>query len=326
MNKHSSPFSLESARKRAEIISRIRQFFHDRDVLEVETPALVRGNGADYHLDPFITEFHPSGWKHGAGSETAYLHTSPELAMKRLLAAGFGDLFQICKVYRNGECGRIHNPEFTMLEWYRLNFSMDHMIDETVALMTAILGNRPVHKNRYDTLVSDATGFNALATGADELHRFCRSRDLNPPLFATVIDGLQFVMSQIIEPGFDPHAITVVTHFPADQALFARLDPEDARFSLRFEAYCGHMELANGFEELADWKQNEQRMVRENEKRRRAGKGELVLDQEFVAALKKSLPPCSGNALGLDRLIMLALGKRSINEVMAFGWNENQAI
>jgi lysyl-tRNA synthetase class 2 len=311
----------ESAALRAQIIRRIRDFFRDRNVLEVETPIVTHSCPTDCHIDPFATEFHPNGWRRTLGSETVYLHTSPEFAMKRLLTQGYGDIYQIGKVFRNGETGAIHNPEFTMLEWYRVNVGMNGLIDEVALLLQMVLGDRPVVRRDYAGLFTGCTGIDPLATDSAALARLCRSRDVAAPAFETVTDGLQFIMSEIIEPGFMADTITVVHRYPADQAVFAALDPADPRVALRFEAYCGDIELANGFEELGDWRENERRMKQENEKRRAIGKPALPVARPFIEALKKGLPRCSGVALGLDRLIMLALGKRSIGEVISFPWD-----
>jgi lysyl-tRNA synthetase class 2 len=310
----------ETAASRALIIQRIREFFSSRNVLEVETPILTHGSPTDCHIDPFAAEYHPNGWRGSAGSETVYLHTSPEFAMKRLLAQGFGDIYQICKVFRNGETGSTHNPEFTMLEWYRTGFTMDALIDEVCALVQAVLGTRTIAKKRYCDLFAETTGLDPLRAAIDDIAGFCQSHGLNPPPFATATDGLQFVMSEFIEPRFDPGAITIVSCYPADQAVFAAISPADPRVALRFEAYCGRIELANGFEELGDWRENERRMEQENEKRRAIGKPELPVDRRFIEALQKGLPACSGVALGLDRLIMAALGKKKLGEVIAFPW------
>ncbi|MBN1128752.1 MAG: EF-P lysine aminoacylase GenX [Chitinispirillaceae bacterium] len=310
----------ETALSRAHILRRIREFFASRNVLEVETPLLSRGATTDCHIDSFVTQFHPNGWRRSAGSETAFLHASPEFAMKRLLARGLGDIFQICKVFRNGEVGTIHNPEFTMLEWYRKGFGMDALIDETVSLVQECLGDLPVVSRDYAGLLSEYAGIDALAADCATITRFCRSRGLEPPNLTSPTDGLQFVMTEIIEPALDSATITVVSRYPADQAVFAALDPADPRVALRFEIYCGGMELANGFEELGNAGENERRMSAENEKRRAIGKPELPPDRGFIDALHKGLPPCSGVALGIDRLVMLALGKKSIGDVIAFPW------
>jgi lysyl-tRNA synthetase class 2 len=310
----------ETAASRALITRRIRDFFSSRNVLEVETPILTHGSPTDCHIDPFAAAFHPGGWHKSAGSETVYLHTSPEFAMKRLIAQGFGDIYQIGKVFRNGETGGIHNPEFTMLEWYRKGFCMDDLISEVIALIRLALGDRPLHERPYVELFAASTGIDPLSGSTDDLAGFCQSHGLNPPPFATVTDGLQFVMSEFIEPRFDAGAITVVSRYPAGQAVFAALSPEDPRVALRFEAYCGRIELANGFEELGDWQENKWRMEWENEKRRAIGKPEFPIDRRFIEALQKGLPPCSGVALGLDRLIMCALGRKTIGEVVAFPW------
>jgi lysyl-tRNA synthetase class 2 len=311
----------ETAAARARIMNDVRTFFKSHNILEVETPIMTHGSPTDCHIDPFTADFHPNGWRRSAGSETVYLHTSPEFAMKRLLAQGFGDIFQICKVFRNGETGTIHNPEFTLLEWYRTGFSMDALIDEVCALVQTVLGNRPIAQKRYCDLFAQTTGLDPLQAAIDDIAGFCQSHGLNPPSFTTVTDGLQFVLSEFIEPRFDHSAITVVSRYPADQAVFAALDPGDPRCALRFEIYCGGMELANGFEELCDWQENERRVMQENEKRRAAGKPVLTVDRRFIGAMQKGLPPCSGVALGLDRLIMCALGKQSIGEVIAFPWD-----
>jgi lysyl-tRNA synthetase class 2 len=312
--------NIESAICRAKTIRLIRDFFMKKNVLEVETPLLTHGSPTDCHIDPFTTVFHPNGWRRSSGSEPAYLHTSPEFAMKRLLAQGFGDIFQICKVFRNGETGQVHNPEFTMLEWYRVGYGMDDLIDEVSELIQTVLGKKQVVRIRYCELFAQTAGLDPLRVTTDEITGLCRSRGKNPAPFTTVIDGLQFVMSELIEPGFDHDRITIISHYPANQAVFAALYSQDPRVALRFETYCGGMECANGFEELGDLQENEQRMAEENEKRRSIGKPGLPLDLHFIAALKKGLPRCSGVALGLDRLVMIALGKRSIHEVIAFPW------
>jgi len=198
---------------------------------------------------------------------------------------------------------------------------MDALIGEVCALLQTTLGQRSVEKKRYGDLFKAMTGLNPLQASIDEITTCCASRGKNAPAFTTVIDGLQFVMSELIEPCFNPVAITVVSHYPADQAVFAALDPDNPHVALRFEVYCGGMELTNGFEELGDWQENDRRMVQENEKRRVMGKPVLTLDGHFIDALKTGLPHCSGVALGLDRLVMLALGKQSIAEVIAFPWD-----
>jgi len=243
--------------------------------------------------------------------------------MKRLLAAGYRDIFQIGKVFRNGERGRIHNPEFTMLEWYRIDRDMFSCMDETAALINAVLGEKKIIKKNYAELFMEATGIDPLTAGLQKVIECCASQGRIPPEFATLTDALQFAMAELVEPGFPADALVIVHHYPADQAVLAMLEPGDQRVAKRFEVYCGGCELANGFEELVDWKENERRQEEENEKRAAPGKETLPVDRLFVDEIKKGLPPCSGVALGLDRLIMLALKKKSIDDVVPFAWEKS---
>jgi elongation factor P--(R)-beta-lysine ligase len=315
--------NFETAIKRAEIIRTIRDFFTSRNVLEVETPVVSHGTPTDCHSDLFSTAYHPAGARKQAGNETVYLRTSPEFHMKRLLASGYRDIFQIGKVFRNGERGRIHNPEFTMLEWYRTDRDMSACMDETAALISAVLGKKKIIKKNYAELFMEATGIDPLGGSLRAVIECCASRGKIPPEFATLTDALQFAMAELVEPGFPADALVIVHHYPADQAVLAMLEPGDQRVAKRFEVYSGGCELANGFEELVDWKENERRQQEENAKRAACGKEQRPVDQAFIDALKKGLPPCSGVALGLDRLIMLALKKQSIDEVLPFAWEKS---
>ena len=312
--------SWDTARRRAAILDRVREFFRSRNVLEVETPILSHSGSVDGHIDLFSAQFHPAGTPGPAPSETAWLGTSPEYHMKRLLASGYGDVFQIGKVFRNGELGRIHNPEFTMLEWYRVGWTMEQLIGETAALITGILGDRGVVRKKYADLFAETTGINPLTATMGDVEALFASRGIAAPPFATVTDALQFAMAAIVEPALDAGSVAVVSHYPAAQAVLAVLDPDDPRTALRFEAYCGGVELANGFEELGDGAETRRRLLEENAKRRSLGRGELPIDNRFLAALESGLPSCSGVALGLDRLIMLALGKKTLGEVVTFRW------
>jgi lysyl-tRNA synthetase class 2 len=310
----------ETAIKRAEIIQKARNFFKARNVLEVETPILSHGSPADCHLDVFSTGYHPAGAQKPGRSEAVFLRTSPEFHMKRLLASGYSDIFQIGKVFRNGERGRLHNPEFTMLEWYRTGMGMSGLIDEAAVLVTEVLGRKRIVKKTYAQVFKEATNIDPLAANLKEVAGYCESRGKALFSGATLTDALQFVMAEFVEPALPADALVFVHHYPADQAVLAMLEPDDKRVARRFEAYCGGMELVNGFEELVDWKENERRQAEENLRRRSLGKPGLPLDTLFMDALKKGLPPCSGAALGLDRLVMLALGKQSIDDVLTFPW------
>lgn len=308
--------SWETARRRGAIIERIREFFKARNVVEIETPVLSHGSSIDCHIDVFTSEFAASPSKR----ETLYLRTSPEFHMKRLLAAGYGDLYQIAKVFRNAEHGAIHNPEFTMLEWYRRGMDMAGLIDETAALLSLVLGDKKVVRKKYADLFLEATDIDPLTATADAVAAHCAARNVAPPRFDTLTDALQFAMATIVEPSLPAGAMVFVSHFPAEQAVLAALDTDDPRTAKRFEAYVAGVELVNAFEELVDARETARRQAEENEKRRALGKSVLPMDRNFIAALAEGLPPCSGAALGLDRLIMLALGKKNVAEVLPFNW------
>jgi lysyl-tRNA synthetase class 2 len=312
--------SWDSAQKRAAILRRIRTFFAARAVTEVETPILSHACAIDRHLDVLSSTYSPVPGAPPEKREKSFLRTSPEFHMKRLLAAGYGDIYQIGAVFRDSELGRIHNPEFTMLEWYRIGWTMDELIAETAACIIEILGEKPVIRTTYAQSFFAATGCDPLATTIDRITGLCASRSLAAPPFASLTDALQFAMAAIVEPSLRPDAVTVITHFPADQAVLAVIDGRDPRTAKRFEVYCNGIELANGFEELGSAHENELRQQEENRARQALGKEELPLDRNFLAALAEGLPPCSGVALGLDRLVMLALGETTLAEAQAFPW------
>ena len=182
--------------------------------------------------------------------------------MKRLLAAGYGDVYQIGKVFRDGELGRIHNPEFTMLEWYRTGWAMEALIDETLACIIAVLGTKKSSVQTYAEAFLEAAGFDPLGTSIEEVCCTCASRAMTAPAFTTLTDALQFAMAAIVETTLPPDAVTVISHYPADQAALAVIDESDPRTAKRFEVYCGGIELANGFEELGDAGENEFRQRR----------------------------------------------------------------
>ncbi len=315
-------FSVECARARAGMMAMIRQFFADRGVLEVETPILGAAAATDCHINLFSAAFIPSGAGPAAEGETCYHQTSPELFMKRLLAEGFPDIFQIGKVFRNGECGRLHNPEFTMLEWYRRDVDLYGMIDETAELLQELCALTTVRRITYRELLLQSTGIDPLAATVDELERYIARQCGQKMSFATVTEGLQYLMATVVEPGLEKDVLTVVYLYPREQAVLSVVDQEDRRVARRFEIYGGGMELANGFEELADAAENRRRMEAENVYRLQCGKPVVPVDERFIAAMEKGLPPCSGVAVGCDRVLMCRTGLQSIDAVVSFGWNE----
>ena len=210
-----------------------------------------------------------------------------------------------------------------MLEWYRADYSLSDLMDETAKLMTSVLGKKEIVKKTYAKIFSESTGVNPLSATIEKVEACCSEKGRNTPRFSTLTDALQFAMAEIVEPRLPPDSLVFVHHYPADQAVLAVLEPEDARTARRFEAYCGGMELVNGFEELAEQAENLRRQELENEKRRAAGKPALEIDRLFIDALKSGLPACSGAALGIHRLIMLALEKTSIDDVLSFTWENS---
>lgn len=324
---------LERLRQRAALIAQIRRFFAEHEVLEVETPAISQGTITDVHLDPLITAH---ALPDNSSASPLYLQTSPEYAMKRMLASGFPDIYQICKCFREDEIGRLHNPEFTMLEWYRRGFSMQALIDEVSELLRMVLNidscQKDIEQYSYQALFQRHLHFDPLNASISDILEVCAKYALsdyanslvpeqNPEHGAAhnnVKDALlQVLFSQQIEPFIGQDAPVCVTHFPASQASLAKLS-DDKQSALRFEFYYRNIELANGFEELTDASSQQSRFQSDNTIRRSLGKVERPIDQRFIQALQHGLPECSGVALGLDRLVMLALGCDDISEVISF--------
>ena len=300
--------------RRAQIIDGIRQFFNQRQVLEVDTPTLSAAAVSDPHLFPFATDYIPEG---GGQAQTLFLHTSPEYPMKRLLAAGSGCIWQLCRVYRNGESGRRHNPEFSMLEWYRLGFDHHQLMDEVDDLVDSILGCGRSRRVTYAALFEQYLGVDIhdceISELADLGRRHCDFRgELDT-------DGwLNLLFSHCIEPQLlEP---TMVYAFPASQAALARVVEGDDRVpsAARFELFIKGMELANGYFELTDAGEQARRFAADQQLREAYRRPSLPIDQRLIAALQQGLPECAGVALGIDRLVMLALDAHSIDEVIAF--------
>tara|TARA_B100000965_G_scaffold216738_2_gene181377 strand:- start:2515 stop:3477 length:963 start_codon:yes stop_codon:yes gene_type:complete len=306
--------TIDALRRRAGIINRIREFFAERGVLEVDTPSLSHAAVSDPFLHPFATEYVPEG---GGQAAMLYLHTSPEYPMKRLLAAGSGAIWQLCKVYRNGEIGRRHNPEFSMLEWYRPGFDHHQLMDEVDALVRAVLAGESARRVTYAAVFAEHTGL--------DIHQ-CSDADLQSLAAARCgfqgelsRDGyLNLLFSECVEPRLQ--APTMVYAFPASQAALARVVEGDDRVpsAARFEMFVKGMELANGYFELTDADEQLRRFEADQAQREALGIAALPIDIPLVDALRSGMPSCAGVALGVDRLVMLALGASTIGEVIAF--------
>ena len=303
--------------KRAAVMAEIRRFFTDRGVLEVETPCMSQATVTDIHLFPFETRFVGPGHSQGLN---LYLMTSPEYHMKRLLAAGCGPVFQLCRSFRNEEMGRHHNPEFTMLEWYRPCYDMYRLINEVDDLLQQVLECQPAESLSYQQAFQRHLDIDPLSADKAQLREVAAKLDLSN-IADTEEDRdtlLQLLFTMGVEPHIGKDRPTFIYHFPAPQASLAQISPEDHRVAERFEVYYKGIELANGFHELTD--AHEQRLRFEQDNRKRAARGlpQQPIDNNLLAALEAGLPDCSGVALGVDRVVMLALGAESIGEVIAF--------
>lgn len=303
-------------KQRAKMLSQVRQFFADRDVLEVDCPALSLRAPIDVHIDVMeVLLFH---------REKAYLHTSPEYGMKRLLACGSGDIYQLSHVFRDGESGHLHNPEFTMIEWYRLGLTLEELMEETLALIRLFIDSPAASLFTYREVFQRHAGIDALSMNTQQLENYIRSKDfaVSEAVLSSDKDTLlQLILTQMIEPHLGEDGLCVLTDFPASQAALAQIKTKAGeKVAERFEVYYKGLELANGYHELLDAKEQEQRLIQANEERKRMGKASLPIDTHFVEALKKGLPDCCGVAVGFDRLLMLQLNKTGLQDVLAFPW------
>lgn len=311
---------LEALRLRARLLAGIRAFFAARGVLEVDTPALSAAAASDPALASFAVRYRGPGPLHG---RELYLHTSPEFPMKRLLAAGSGPIYQLAKVFRDGEAGRRHNPEFTLLEWYRPGFDHHRLMDEVQDLVTGLLGERPARRLGYRELFLSHLDLDPLTAAVPELAAAAAARGIAPPPGMPAADPdpwLDLLLSHCIEPRLGP-GLVFVYDYPASQAALARLRRDERggpALGERFELYVDGVELANGFHELADSAEQRRRFEADNAARRARGLPVAPLDGRLLAALEAGLPDCAGVALGVDRLLMLAAGAESLEVVLAF--------
>ena len=315
--------SLHAIRLRASLNRLVREFFHARDVLEIETPVMSQAGNTDPNIASFSLEF--SGRTEGA-PRTRWLRTSPEYALKRLLAAGIGDCYELGRVFRDGEAGGRHNPEFTMLEWYRVGWTLEPLIEETVALVQAALAllgrSAPLRVVRYRDLYRDALGVDPFAAEDATLQAALGDVLINPEGLVRD-DWLDLLMTHRLQPAFDADEMLAVIDYPASQCALARVaeDADGHPVAQRFELYLGSLELANGYHELLD--ANEQGMRFKNDTRVRQSRGFGIppTDTRLLDALASGLPACAGVALGMDRLLMAMLATGRIADVLAFDFS-----
>ncbi|XSG85559.1 MAG: EF-P lysine aminoacylase EpmA [Methylohalobius sp. ZOD2] len=297
--------------RRAAMLDEIRAFFRRAGVLEVETPQLWFTTALDPHLSSIATD-----------TGGLYLQTSPEFAMKRLLAAGSGSIYQICKAFRRGEAGRWHNPEFTLLEWYRVGFDLPRLMEEVAGLLDELLGDA-IGGRQYHAYAALFEAHIGVSWEAPLVRFERRAEALGLPEAAALCGEdrtlwLDFLFSHVIQPRLPRRTLVFVHDYPAPLAALARLKPEDPRVAERFEVFVDGIELANGYRELTDPVEQRSRFEVDLSHRRRAGLSLPPLDDDLLAALESGLPDCSGVAMGIDRVLMLALGLTALNEVLTF--------
>ena len=294
---------------RARLLRNIREFFFAKGVMEVETPLISMAGNTDPEIQSIRAD------------NGGYLRTSPEFALKRLLAAGSGDVFELGRVFRSGESGRNHNPEFTMLEWYRTGFTYHELMDEVASLVRHCGHGKfdqwPQQKLSYQQLFLKYTGLDPFTADEKELRARAKDHGVDD-IELSHKQWLDLLLSVVVQPAMPGECLTFVHDFPADQAALARVRPGNPPVAERFELYLGRTELANGYQELTDAREQKQRFNNENRQRESSGKDVYEIDQHLINALGHGLPECAGVALGVDRLLMVLSGARSINEVTAF--------
>ncbi len=300
---------------RAAMLHKARSFFAERGILEVDTPALSQAAPVDLHIDVMSVVL-----KNG---EKRYLHTSPEYRMKRLLSEGMEHIYQISNVFREGECSDLHNPEFCMVEWYESKIDFKDFIRSTVDFICLFLGDVPFSMKTYRDIFLDYLGIDYVAATTSDIVQVCKKHHLSHKEMESWDKDtlLQFAMSFLIEPKLGREELTVVMHYPSTQAALAKTHIiGDEMVAERYEIYYEGIELCNGYHELADSKEQHERLAEQNVFRLQNGKDELPIDERFIAALAQNFPDCCGVAVGFDRLMLLRHKKKSLKDILPFYW------
>jgi elongation factor P--(R)-beta-lysine ligase len=307
---------VEMLQDRADMMSAARDFFCGCGIMEVDTPLLCSTPPVDTHIDAIQALYH--------GGERRYLHTSTEYAMKRLLALGCGDIYQLSHVFRDGEYGQRHNPEFMMAEWYRKGFSFEAMMQETVRFIELFLGTKKVKRISYREAFEKHIGIDYSAASEDEIRSVLEGRGIILPSGGMDKEGLlNIALGAVIEPQFSGEALYIFQYYPSSQAALAKTRVVDGEeVAERFEIYYEGVELANGYHELVDAKEQRHRFEECNEKRASLGKEQYPLDERFLGALEDGMPGCCGVAVGFDRLMMLRHEASSLCDILPFSWEE----
>ena len=298
-------------KERAQMLHDIRAFFYERQVVEVETPALSQAGNTDPSIESFSVN----------DEGLRYLHTSPEYFMKRLLVAGSGDIYQIAKVWRKSELGRQHNPEFTMLEWYRVGFSYRELMQEVEGLLQQILPNLDKASRilTYQDAFLENLGIDPhSATDAELMLCMQQNIEVMGELDRSAI--LDILMTHCIEPSFKKNGLTFIYDYPAIQQALSCLTDSKNPVAMRFEVYIGNLELANGYQEQIDYEKNREILQQDAETRADLGLPKVPVDTLFLTAMQRGMPKSAGVALGLDRVLMHRLGKKKLEDILSFPW------
>jgi lysyl-tRNA synthetase class 2 len=307
------PEKLKILRDRAEMFRKVREFFALRGVCEVDCPAMGKYASVDVHID-LIRAYG------GSPPSTHYLHSSPEYAMKRLLVEGMGDIYQLSHVFRDNEYSMRHNPEFTMAEWYRLNFAFSKMIEETVAFVRLFIGELPHTIMSYEEVFKKYAGIDSRKITEKKLVLYLKEKGIDP--YENIGEEgkdayLNLIMGVVIEPQLGTNEIFVINHFPASQSMLSKTTMiNGVDVAERFEVFYKGYELANGYHELADAVEQRKRLAKANKTREELSKDTLPIDERFLRALEKGLPDCCGVAVGFDRLLMLRHSLDDIADVL----------
>jgi len=296
-------------KKRAQLLAKIREFFAARNILEVETSLLAHSTIPDPNIHSFTSQY---------AAETLYLQTSPEFAMKGLLAKGSGSIYQICKAFRNEEIGQQHNPEFTILEWYHIDFDHHALMDEMDDFLHVVLGVKKAERLSYQQVFAKYLEIDPLISSVEELQQCAIKNGLNNISDLTRDDWLNILLTHFIEPHLCKDQPTFIYDYPASQAALARISENDSRVAERFEVYIEGLEIANGFYELGNSQEQRQRFLADLQKRRELNLSKIPLDENFLQALGNNFPDCAGVAVGVDRLLMLLMDTKSIRDVIMF--------
>ena len=304
--------SIQALRQRSELLAQLRGFFHQRQEMEVDVPLLSRATVTDHNIESIQAR---------NGDVAAYLQTSPEYFMKRLLASGSGDIYSLGKAFRSAESGRRHNPEFSLLEWYRCGWDEHQLMDEVAELIATLVPDIAVRRCSYADVFIRHLQIDPHLTGLVDLQRLAVSAGSEAWAEESRANCLDLLFSVLIEPHLDD-GLVLVYDYPACQAALAKYaeDSQGRRISRRFEAFLNGVELANGYCELTDATEQAARFAEDQRLRQQSGKAAVAADQHLLAAMEAGLPECAGVALGVDRLLMQLQGAESIEQVMPFSW------